>query len=231
MPADGSGDLTPLIPPANEDEGFFNPVWSPDGSYVYYSRYIHDPSNAKSPIVYDMGRVAFPDGQPETLLQDAIWPRLSGDGTRLAYVSYSTSSSKTNLMVSAPDGSGSQPILAEDAFAAVDAPLFTPDGNSLYFSAVGPGPSASLSWWDRLLGVIPAEAHNVPSDWWSVSLSGNDLRRLTSIASTGMFADLSPDKTKVAFGSSTGIYVMNADGSGLSSLLNVFATGGLSWLP
>jgi Tol biopolymer transport system component len=46
-----------------------------------------------------------------------------------------------------------------------------------------------------------------------------------------MYADLSPDGKIVAFCSSTGTYVMNLDGSRLTSLLNVFSPGSLSWIP
>jgi Tol biopolymer transport system component len=231
LPADGSGSPAPLLVPSNEDEGYFNPVWSPDGKYLYYGHYTHDRSNQKRPLVYDLGRMAYPDGKAETLVQDAIWPRLSADGSQMVYVYYPTGSSKTNLVISAADGTNPRALLPDNAFAAVDAPLFSRDGGIVLFSAVGPGPSASTSWLDRLLGVETAEAHNVPSDWWSIPAAGGHVHQLTSIASTGMYADLSPDGKIVAFCSSTGTYVMNLDGSRLTSLLNVFSPGSLSWIP
>ena len=45
-------------------------------------------------------------------------------------------------IVAGPDGAQPQDVVGPKAFAAVDAPFFTPDGKTLVFSAVGEGPAA-----------------------------------------------------------------------------------------
>ncbi len=49
LPADGSAAPRPLITLATRPEAFFNPVWSPDGQYIYYA---HLTRNTSDPETY-----------------------------------------------------------------------------------------------------------------------------------------------------------------------------------
>jgi Tol biopolymer transport system component len=235
MPADGSTEPQVLLKRASVKEDFFNPVWSADGKYVYYSHLMPDVNGTSkyTNFTYDLERVAFPSGQPQKLIDSAFWPRLSPDGSKLAYVSFVPKTNSNDLYLANADGSQAKLVMPAGTFSAVDAPLFSPDSTTIVFSAVGEPPLElpSLSLLDHLMGVQIAEAHNVPSDWWRVSANGGKPERLTQINGTGMYADFAPDGQHVAFTSITGLYVMQPDGSNLIQLSTEGLGGSVSWTP
>ncbi len=233
MPAAGSSAPQALLQRATPQESFFNPVWSADGQYIYYSHLIPDPTASRkyTNYKYDLERMAYPNGQPQKLADDAFWPRLSRDGSKLAFVSFVPSTNSNDLYLAQPDGRQAKLVMPAGAFSAVDAPLFSPEGSMLVFSAVGGTQQPGLSWFDQLLGVQIAEAHNVPSDWWNVPADGGTPHRLTSINGTGMYADYAPDGQHIAFASLTGLYVMQPDGSHLMQLVNAGLGPAVSWTP
>ncbi len=157
----------------------------------------------------------YPAGQPQKLIDSAFWPRLSPDGSKLAYVSFVPSTNSNDVYIARPRWQPCQTRHAGRRLPAVDAPVFSPDGKTIVFSAVGEPQLPSLSWLDQLLGVQIAEAHNVPSDWWRVSVDGGKPERLTQVNGTGMYADFAPDGQHIAFTSITGLFVMRPDGSNL----------------
>ncbi len=233
MPADGSTEPQVLLKRASAKEDFFNPVWSADGKYVYYSHLMPDVNGTSkyTNFTYDLERVTYPGGQAQKLIDSAFWPRLSPDGSRLAYVSFVPKTNSNDLYLANADGSQAKLVMPAGAFTAVDAPLFSPDGKTLVFSAVGDPLLPSLSWLDQLMGVQIAEAHNVPSDWWRVSVDAGKPERLTQVNGTGMYADYAPDGQHIAFASITGLFVMRPDGSNLIQLSQEGLGGSVSWTP
>ena len=231
MPADGSTAPLVLLKRATPQEDFFNPTWSADGKYVYYSHLIPDPNGGRkyTNYKYDLERVAYPGGQPQKLIDSAFWPRLSSDGSKLTFVSFVPATNSNDLYIAQPDGSQAKLVMPAGAFSAVDAPLFSPDGKTITFSAVGGPQLPSLSWLDQLMGVQIAEAHNVPSDWWRVAVDGGKPEPLTHINGTGMYADFAPDGQQIAFASVAGLFVMRPDGSNLIQLINEGLGASVSW--
>jgi Tol biopolymer transport system component len=125
--------------------------------------------------------------------------------------------------------------LNSEEFPTVDAPFFSPDNQFLYFSAVSEQPQ-SLTWWEKLMGVRIAfarsSAHNVPSDFWRVSLIDGEVEQMTDIQDQGMYGTFSPDGEWIAFTSATGLYVMRPDGSGLVQMIEIATMyGTLDWIP
>ncbi len=233
MPADGSAATNPepLIERADPQESYFSPAWSPDGAYVYFAHFIPVRNTSGNTFKYAVERMAFPDGKPEVVIEDAIWPRLTPDGTKLAYLSFDTESFVNDLYLANTDGTDAVPVLPPGAFPSVDAHFFSPDGQTIIFSAIGAGPSPALTWLDRLMGVQVAEAHNVPSDWWSITLGSDKPVRLTQLYDTGLYGDFSPDGQYVAFLGASGIYLMKPDGRDLTPLIPIEALGTLEWVP
>jgi Tol biopolymer transport system component len=245
-PLDQLDRMQPVLERTDPQESYFSPVWSPDGLYIYYVHLVNTASITSTAeqmpfgavsYRYDIERMGYPGGQPERLIENAMWPRLSPDGSKLAYVSFDWNTYVNDLYVADADGANSTLLMPSGTFIAVDAPLFTADGGMVIFSAVGgpatpsPTPAPSLSWLDQLLGVQIASAHNIPSDWWRVPVTGGQPEQMTQIYDTGMYGALSPDGTRIAFVSAYGISVMNPDGSDLQMVSQAWVGGSLDWIP
>jgi len=179
--------------------------------------------------------MAYPDGQLEKLVDKAYWPRISPDSSRMVYVSENPADGTNKLMVANADGGNPQevPLTGQVIPNIIDAPLFTPDGGSILFSAVSPVQSSAPTWVDRLMGVINASAHSIPSDWWEVPISGGTPVQLTHIQAPGLYADYSPENEFIASFSGTGIFVMNPQGTGGAMLINDVGgiLGTVDWIP
>jgi Tol biopolymer transport system component len=178
--------------------------------------------------------MAYPDGQPEKILGQAFWPRISPDSSKLVYITLDPSSGTDQLFLANADGSNPQAVMFSDASvpAILDAPIFSPDGQSILFSAPSPPQAYQPNWLDRLMGVQIAKAHNVPSDWWSVPILGGAPVRLTHIQTIKLFASISPDGKHLASLSGDGIFVMDLDGSNLIRILfDPGVSSTVSWIP
>jgi hypothetical protein len=243
LPAEAAeaAEPQPLLTRALLQESFFNPLWSPDGQWIYYTHFTSNPPPAETPapgtpapapFVYAIERKPMPAGDAEVLVLNAFWPALSPDGAHLAYVTFDPTTSANDLFIANADGTDPRPVLVPGTFEAVDAPLFTPDGQAILFSAVGEGPTSLL---DNLLGVsavfAASSAHNVPSDWWRVDITGQNLTRLTRMYDTGLFGAYAADGRYLAFMSGTGLWAMAADGGEVIPLVGLATFGTLEWAP
>ena len=227
MLADGSGEPELLLPKEDPSESFFNISWPLD-EYVYYAHF--------APSVDDLGavtygsrveRVHLPAAEVEVLAEDAAWPRLSSDGSRLAYVT-----GGGDLVISAANGASPEVRVGSELYTAVDAPLFSVDGDQLYFSAVELEPKASLSPLDKLLGVKIAQAHSVPSDWWRVPVEGGqEPEQLTTIDKVGLYGDFDASGRHLYFVAADGVYVMGSAGEALTQLLTIPTVPTIDWAP
>lgn len=238
IPTDGSQAPQLLFPVPLSGDQDIEPVWSPDGKYLYFVLV----NNAVPPAepnqhypIEEIYRVAYPNGQPEKILEKAYWPRLSADGTLIIYVSENPDDGTNKLFIANSDGSNAHQIIISGANAPsiIDTPIFLPDGKTILFSAPTPVQSSAAPWWDRLFGVIDVSAHNIPSEWWSVPIGGGPVNQLTHIQAASLYASISPDNRMVASFSGDGVFVMDPDGTNLTMLLQ--NTGGnigtVNWIP
>ena len=226
---DGSGEPGTVLAHVGEERSYASPLWSERAAQLYYGYY----QTLGESFTYGVERYVYPGGEKEPVVENAIWPRLSADGRQLVYVGFEPGIGDTGLFTLDLLAASAvpQPLLLPDDFPIVDAPLFSPEGEMIYFSAVSPDPPTSGTWWDRLTGVQVAYAHDVPSDWWRMPVGGGEPERLTEIFETGLYADFSPDGEYFAFISSTGLYVMKPDGSGLQLLAEIPGLyGTLDWI-
>jgi Tol biopolymer transport system component len=238
LPLDGSSPPQRMFTPATSGEQYYEPVWSPDGQYIYYAQtdFSAPPRVAGQKYgYYEVYRMQYPGGQPQKVADQAYWPRLSRDGSRLAYVTLSPVDGTNQLFVANPDGSGAYQVNLAAQFVppVIDAPVFTMDEKAILYSAIDPPQSSQPNWFDRLLGISVASAHTVPSDWWSVPIGGGTPTQLTHIAAVGLFASVSPDGKYIASYSGSGIFVMNPGGTSLTMIANDNGSlsGSLSWVP
>jgi Tol biopolymer transport system component len=239
LPADGSAPPQPFLERQDRRESLFNPEWSPDGQYVYYAHLKRIAVPGTNPqeyrFQYDTERVNVSSRRVEIIAQNAYWPRLSADGKRIVYVAFSEDFFGNYLLVDDADGGNGQRVPGGEQFQAIDAPLFTPDGSAILFSAVSGSAAAhtrpSLSWIDWLTGVQAASAHNVPSDWWSIPTAGGEARQITKIFEVGLYGDFAPDGRHMAFLSLGGLLVMTPDGQNMTNLFKQGTYGTVDWVP
>jgi len=237
MPLDGSQAPKLLfMPPAKEDD-YVEVEWSPDGNYIYFTHVnfqITPQPNQIYPL-YDVYRMAFPDGKPEKIAEKAFWPRLSSDSSQIAYISVDLFLRENKLFIADSSGKNAHEVVlkGQQIPEVKDAPIFSPDGQTLMVSARVPVQSYQPNWLDKLMGVKIAKAHNVPSDWWSVPVTGGEITQLTNIQTTNLFASFAPDSKHIASHSTSGIFVMKSDGSELTMLIpNPQAVPGtVTWIP
>lgn len=235
MPLDGSSPPRPLFSPPSPDDRYIQAEWSPDGKYIYYVQYnsIDKPDAWLNPP-YHLFRMAFPDGQPEKIAELAFWPRVSSDSTKLVYISIDPESGRNDLYVANADGSNSQLVALSGSGIPeiLDAPIFSSDGQTILFSAPLPNQSSDRNWFEKLVGIRVARAHDVPSDWWSVPITGGVPTQLTNIQTINLFASISPDGRHIASVSGDGLFVMDVGGSSLTQLISDPGIHGtVSWIP
>ena len=232
MPLNGSSAPQLLFPPASDEDQYYQPQWSPNGKYIYFTHLLYQGSNP-----YEMMRVAYPNGTPEKISDNAYWPRLSQDGTRLVYVSYDSLTGINHLFIANPDGANAHqvPLTGPAIPTVIDAPMFSSDGRSIIFSAPDP-PSSSYqpNWLVSLFGATDAFADgSIPSDWWTVPVTGGAPRQLTTIYATSLYGTYSPDRKYIACYSANGVFVMRPDGTGITQIVS--RTGGIpgtvNWIP
>jgi Tol biopolymer transport system component len=237
MPVDGSEPPQLLFTPPTKDDDYIEVEWSPDGKFIYFTHvnYHIPPEPEQVYPLYTIYRMAYSDGQPERIAEKAYWPRLSADSSRIAYVSVDLFSRRNKLFVADADGRNAHEIVITGPRLPdiKDAPIFSPDGQSIIFSADTPVQSYQPNWFEMLMGIHVAKAHgNVPSDWWSIPVTGGEMTRLTNIHSLGLFASFAPDGQHIASYSLNGIFVMKPDGSELTILIQnpQSVPGTVSWI-
>ena len=236
LPLDGSRPPELVFEPPSFNDLYIQVEWSPDGKYLYY---VHVDALPQTPgpayPIYEIFRKAYPNGKAERVAENAFWPRISADSARLVYVSSSPTEARNGIIVADADGSNARevPLQGSTVPEIIDAPLFSPDGQTILFSAPSPAEARRLNWMEKLMGVEIALAHSVPSDWWSVPVGGGTPRLLTQIQSASLYASASPDGTWIASYSGSGLFVMKPDGSELTSLIANLGgiVGMVDWLP
>jgi len=231
MPLEGTIPPQPLFSLPVSGDHYLHAEWSPDGQYIYYVHY----TNTDQPYpVYEIFRMRYAGGQPEKIADNAFWPRISSDSTKLVYVSIDPVSGSNELFLANADGSNPQKVILSGTWmpGVMDAPIFSPDGASILFSAPPPPQAYQPNWFEKIMGIQIAKAHAVPSDWWSVPVTGGALTRLTQIQTINLFGSISPDQKYIASVSGEGLFVMDLNGSNLTRLLfDPGVSGTVSWMP
>ncbi len=237
MPLDGSQAPKLLFTPPTKEDDYVEVEWSPDGKYIYFTHVNFQITPQPDQIypLYEIYRMTFPDGKPEKVAEKAFWPRVSSDSAHIAYISVDLFLRENKLYIADSNGENAHEVVlkGQQLPEVKDAPIFSPDGQTLIFSAPVSVQSYQPNWLDKLMGVIIAKAHNVPSDWWSVPVTGGNITQLTNIQTTNLFASFAPDGKHIASYSANGIFVMKPDGSELTMLIPnpQSVPGTVTWIP
>lgn len=209
--ADGSG-LTPLVKAPDATTAFGWPVFSADSKFVYYTLL-----GAKGKTEID--RVGAQGGAPEKIVDDARQAVLSPDGKRMAFMRFNPNRFTTSLWIADAGGQNAKLLLNENAFLALMAPRFSPDGQGILFSASGP-PRTALHALGDLPGrdcvplvlcwlAEPAYADGLPWDLWVMSTDGARTEQLTSVGADSPWPAWSRDGKYVVFMDTSGMYIVD----------------------
>ncbi|MCP4705034.1 MAG: DUF5050 domain-containing protein, partial [candidate division Zixibacteria bacterium] len=119
-------DGTELTQLTNTDEDEFNPIWSPDGLYIYYQTY-----NNSTMEIFRMNI----DGTNKTnITNHSAWDYLkdiSSDGTKMVFLS--TRSSQNNIYImDLTDSTVTQ--MTNDTHGEYGPVYFTPNGHQIIYS-------------------------------------------------------------------------------------------------
>lgn len=230
MPLDGSAFPQLLFTPPSPEDNYAQPEWSSDGGYVYFTHF------KSQSALFDVERILYPDGTPQTLFYNGSWPRVSNDGNHVVYVWIDTGTGVNRLYVANADGSDAHQIQLSGSLVpnVIDAPMFSADDQSILFSAPNIGQSSMPRVFLPLLNVVEVVLDgSIPSDWWSIPLAGGEPAQLTNIQASSLFGSFSPDKNYIAVYSADGIFVMKPNGSELTSIIDDVGqiSGTVQWIP
>jgi Tol biopolymer transport system component len=231
LPYSSPSQLTPFLTRSDPQESYFFPAWAPDGQSVYFTHLYRIDPNSQVPAYQNNIEMVSLSGEQKTVVEHALWPAISPDGAKLSYLTADPVTLGNDLYLANTDGTAQAPVLQPGVNPPIDAHVFTIDGSQLIFSMVNPLPAPTSSWLEELLGVKVASAHSVPSDWYRVPISGGEPERLTNLDDVNLNGSLSPDGSKMAFISATGLFVMNVDGSNLTHLAREVLDGSVDWIP
>jgi len=195
----------------------WNPVWSADGKYLYFSSDRGGSMNLWRIAVDEVS--GKPLGEPEPLTTPALWSgplSISGDGKRVAYCARDR---RSNLLRVSFDPT--REIVTGHVIEVTHGNLFvafpsvSPDGEWIAFSS-----------------------QFQQQDLYVVRRDGNELHKLTDDPFVDEGPRWTPDGTRIAFGSKRSdnyqmpfqIWAIKPDGSGLQQLTDIGA-GGVVWSP
>lgn len=226
----GDAEPTLLLAGGEGDHLFFNPIWSADGETIYYSHV--EPVDVEAyTFTTSLKRYHLETGEVENIAENGIWPALSPDGQKIAYVHIDPNTTASSLMLADADGQNKLELLGYELFAAVDAPVFAPDGSLILFSAAD-SEEISRPWWEIVLGIQTARAHTLPSDWYQLPLTGGEPERLTEIGAVGLYGRFAPDNAALfAFASQDGLFMMSPTGENVALFNEGSFKDSLSWSP
>ena len=208
------------------------PAFSPDGKWIYYTLL-----GAKGKTEID--RVQSQGGTPEKVLDDSRQGVLSGDGKSLAFMRFNLDRFTTSLWIADADGQNARLLLNENAFLAIMAPRFSPDGEGILFSASGP-PRTPLHALDLTpnrkcepmllcLFAKPAYADGLPWDLWSISVDGARAQQLTSVGADSPWPAWSRDGKHIVFMDTSGMYLVDVAQHTITQVNQNAGHGVLDW--
>ena len=231
--ADGS-NLTPLTNgPIHE----FDPSWSPDGSRIAYRTDAGDVTE-----IWLMNA----DGTDQHRLTEGLSPAWSPDGSTIAFAGPKGSTGIITLI--RPDGTGLRQLADTEGG---EYPSWSPDGTRIAFNEnlsgnhrmhivqvdgsgvtgpIGGGEGWQVAWSRDGASILFTSHRDHPDNYTDVYVmepDGSNVRRLTEISA--YTPAWSPDGRHIVL-SAPGLFVMNADGTGLVSLpTNVGETSLPDW--
>jgi len=213
----------PLLEPEEDDVDYYNPIWTPDGRYIFYIR-TTPTENAERPegsVDIMLMRYEMETRASREIGADGIWLRVSPNGQRLTYITVNPVTMERGLVATDLEGNALTQLIPAGDFFDIDSPLFSSDSQWVYFTAAEEEPttvndssSQAIPWWMHLLGTSVASAHsshNLPSEWWRVPASGGIPEQLTNQGEIIIYGAFDYATEQLYYTTMTGLFVLDGD--------------------
>jgi Tol biopolymer transport system component len=201
-------------------------AWLPDGRSLLMGYQLTLVQDGKfQGQVLRVERLEIDTGARTPIVQGAVYPSVSRDGTRIAYLTQDDTGAG-GLWVAAPDGSDARRLVEVGAgrFLGVLGPQIAPDGSAIAFAAVSSSSAAPRPERGGVLGRLrrllapPAEAHGFPMDVWKVGVTDGALTRLTDFGEDEPYPAWTPDGRMLYVIATGGLYTLRSDGADLTRI-------------
>lgn len=225
----------PLLQRQGENEALFQPTWSAEGEWLYFTRSgVEEREDGPDKVILNIERVSVEGRAPEVVIENAENFSVSMDGNRVAYLAFNPESYARMLMAASADGSDARQVLSGTDYPSVAAPRISPDGSQIAFSSPSAGQQdssilGSTSMLSGLFGADVALAHGLPSDIFTVGIEGGEPTRRSFWGTDAPVAAWSPAGDHLAVLRPGGIFLLREQVPRF--LVQADGHGDLAWAP
>ncbi len=219
----------PILEGELSQEFYLQHAGSGDGRWLFFTHFEPKFTGGITEFAMTVKRLDRSSREILTIASDGNWPTVAPDSQRIAYVLIDPATQERALVTADLNGTDVMTLVPFGRFFDVDLPMYSPDGDWIYFTVAEE--QQVRSFWDVILGVRVAEAHsNLPSLWWRVATGGGEPEMVSGDRIVITAGSFSPDGAYIAYASDSGLHIMTAEGVEEGSVRPVQGVGDLVWL-
>jgi Tol biopolymer transport system component len=207
-----------------------SPYFLPDGKSIVFSRFAPIMSGGQyQGDVIEILRLDLVTGATTPLVKEGILPAVSADGTQLAFVRLNPRTAAQSLWLATIDGTHQRQLVAEDQFAVIYWPRFSPDGRTLAFAGAA---IPSIGRWlprGAPAGLARPAQHGLPNDVYTVRVEGGKPTMVARLGEDDPTPLWSADGQRLLVIGAQAFYIVAPDGSNLVRLREPGGVGGGDW--
>ena len=208
----------------------YRPVWAADGQSLVFNRVEHKFDGLKYlGFEESVVRISRHGGSPDLMAAHAALPALSPDNRTLIFLSREGTPREPGVWKRDLAGGQETLLLATPFPIEINGLAFSPDGQTVAYSASGQASGADWStgraWWEP----SSAFAHGLPADLWLMAPDGTNRRQITRLGEDRLLPSWSPDGQSIAALGLNALYVFNLDGTERARWKQLGGEGMVAW--